>query len=68
MVKSVSREAYDDLYRQVEEEIRHGDYRAALMLGRKALTVARKVGFTIRSDRQNCTSALNTSLNSGTNG
>ena len=43
MVESVSRQTYDDLYRQVEEQVRHGDYRTALKLGRRALTVAREL-------------------------
>ena len=39
----MSRELYDDLYRQVEAEIQHGDYRRALKLSRRALAVARKL-------------------------
>ena len=43
VLQSVSRELYDDLYRQVEAEIQHGDYRRALKLSRRALAVARKL-------------------------
>ena len=40
----VTREAYDDLYRQIETEVKSGDYRRALKLGRQALSIARQIG------------------------
>lgn len=39
-----SRDEYEDLYRQIESEVRGGDYRRALKLGRRALEVARGIG------------------------
>jgi tetratricopeptide (TPR) repeat protein len=36
--------AYDDLYRRIETEVRHGDYRSALKLSQEAVTVARQLG------------------------
>lgn len=41
---SVTREAYDALYRQIEEEVRRGDYRQALRLSRRALLAAQRLG------------------------
>jgi len=39
-----TRAAYDELYRQIEVEVRRGEYRQALRLSRRALNASRRVG------------------------
>ena len=40
---STSNQAYENLYHRIEDEVRRGDYRSALRLGRRALHLAREL-------------------------
>ena len=43
MATATSSQAYEDIYHEIEDEVRRGDYRNALRLGRHALQLAREL-------------------------